>query len=152
MMVGVDDVEDFLNQMRIAVMECCSPLYEIPMGSYWLGSPVVHGPWPATRCAAVLKIWYKAELIRLHFQSLPPEWDVTPGEWATRLVDGDILADPDAEELLDHPERWVRTHADGYVEPCMTWQGEVATSEEWFADVVEAAGESAAEPPSTFPV
>lgn len=138
MMAGVDHVEDFLRQMMLTAFEC-SPLCEIPLGSYWLGSPIVHGPWPAASCAAILKVWYEAELLRLHFPDSLVEWNLIPGDWDTRLVDGDALADPDAKELLDHPERWVRERADGYVVPCATWQGDVAPMEEWLAKALDTA-------------
>ncbi|WP_125811576.1 hypothetical protein [Actinoplanes sp. ATCC 53533] len=134
----MDDVDDFLRQLRIAAFEC-PPLCEVPLGSYWLGNPVMHGPWPAATCAAVLKIWYEADLIRLHFPAYPAEWNLVPGGWGTRLVDGDALADADAEKLLDHPERWVRENADGYVVPCATWQGDVAPLAEWLAAALDTA-------------
>jgi hypothetical protein len=46
-------------------------------------------------------------------------------------------------ELLDHPERWVQEHADGYVTPLGTWQGEVAPWERWLAETLETARQAA---------
>ena len=65
MMIVVDELEDFLLQMELAVLEE-TPLYEISMGSIDLVTPpVTHGPWPAASCAAVLRRWHKAGWITL---------------------------------------------------------------------------------------
>jgi hypothetical protein len=149
MMIGMDDVDDFLRQMAIAVLEE-SPLCEIPLGSFTLGDPVVHGPWPAASCAAVLRIWFEADWIGLYFRD-QPEWGLIRSDWRTRLVDSDTLAGPDARELLDHPERWVRERADGYVMLFMTWQGEVATEQEWIAAAADTAQPLSLAGPGTLP-
>jgi hypothetical protein len=131
MMIVVDELADFLRQMELATLEQ-TPLYEIPMGSVDLVTPpVTHGPWPAAICAAVLRLWHTAGWIGLYFPNYPAEWRLIPADRCTRLVDGDTLTGPDAEELLGHPERWLLRHADGHVVPYKTVEGETATWEQW---------------------
>jgi hypothetical protein len=138
MMMGMDEAENFLLCMQIATLDGESWLYQLPQGYSVVGSSLKYGPWPAASCATVLRIWYQADLIRLHFQDFP-EWELVPSDWGTRLVDGDTLADADAWELLGHPERWVQGHTDGYVAPLRTWQGEVAPEEQWLTEALETA-------------
>ena len=89
----VDGLTDFLVQMEIATLEE-SPLYEIPKGSTNLVTPpVTHGPWPATACAAVLRIWHDAGWIGLYLPDYPPGWNLLPAAWSARLVDGKVLAE-----------------------------------------------------------
>jgi hypothetical protein len=136
----VDDLTDFLWQMEILVLEE-APLYEIPRGSIDDpgGSAVRHGPWPASTCAAILKLWYQAGWIGLYFRDPPPGWNVAPAEWRGRLADGEDLAAPDAYGLLQQPERWILEHADGHVQPYRTVEGEIAPREQWFEYVIETA-------------
>jgi hypothetical protein len=139
MMIVVDELTDFLLQMELATLEQ-TPLYEIPMGSTDLVTPpVAHGPWPAATCAAVLKLWHRAGWIGLYLPDYPPEWQLMPADWCTRLVDGDTLTGPDAEELLDHPERWLRGHADGHVVPYKTVEGQAAPWEQWRNEALDTA-------------
>lgn len=137
-MAGVDEVVDFLEPLWNETLDGESWLYTLPLGSSWLGTDISYGPWPAASCAAVLRVWYEADLIRLHFRD-QPEWNLIPSGWGARLVDDGTLADVDALELLDHPERWVQGHADGYVTPLRTWQGEVASAEQWVGAARETA-------------
>ena len=111
----VDDLTDFLWQMEILVLEE-TPLYEIPQGSIDDpgGSARRHGPWPASTCAAVLKLWYQAGWIGLYFREPPPGWNVTPAEWRSRLGGGQDLAAQDAYALLEQSDRWILEHADGH--------------------------------------
>ena len=134
----MDEVEDFLLRMEIATLDGEGWLYQTPQGYSVLGGDVSYGPWPAASCAAVLKIWHRAGLIRLHFAGYP-EWRLTPADWRVRLIDGDALADADALELLDHPRRWVPGHADGYVAPRKTSQGKAAPWDRWLAEALETA-------------
>ena len=138
--LDVDDLDDFLQQMEIAVLEE-TPLYEIPQGSRDGVAPraVSHGPWPASTCAAALKLWYRAGWIGLYFRDPPPEWGLAPAEWRSRLVDGKDLAVEDACGLLEQPERWVLAHADGHVQLYETVEGEITPREQWFEHVVETA-------------
>jgi hypothetical protein len=139
MMIVVGELEDFLLQMELAALEQ-TPLYEIPMGSTDLVTPpVTHGPWPAASCAAVLSLWHKAGWIGLYLPDYPQEWDLVPAHWRTRLIDGGVLSAPDAEELLDHPERWLLGYADGHVAPYKTVEGQGAPWEQWRNEAVEAA-------------
>ncbi|MDW5326176.1 hypothetical protein [Plantactinospora sp. KLBMP9567] len=135
----MDALTDFLLQMEIATLEE-TPLYAIPRGSVDLVTPpVTHGPWPAATCAAVLRIWHKADWIGLYLPDYPAEWRLVPADWCTRLVDGDTLAEPDAEELLDHPERWLLQHADGHVAPYKTAAGETTPWEQWHKEALDMA-------------
>lgn len=134
----MDGTEDFLRRMEIATLDGESWLHEIPAGYFVLGSGLSYGPWPAASCAAVLTVWYRAGLIRLHALRYP-EWNLIPSDWDSRLGDGGVLADTDAEDLLDHPERWVRDRADGYVAPRRTWQGEVSSWEQWLTAALDTA-------------
>ncbi len=130
-MIAVDELEDFLLQMELATLEE-TPLYEISMGSVDVVTPpVTHGPWPTASCAAVLRIWHKAGWIGLYLPDYPSDWDLIPADWCTRLIDGDVLTVPDAEELLDHPERWLLRHADGHVVPYKTAGGQTTPWEQW---------------------
>src|SRR5690349_733164 len=98
MMLVVDELRDFLCQMEIAVLEE-TPLYEIPLGSIdRVTPPVEHGPWPATTCAAVLRLWHTAGWIGLYLPDYPREWNIVSAEWCGRLVDGEDLTGPDAED------------------------------------------------------
>ena len=126
--------------MEIVVLEE-QALYEIPHGSRdGLGpSALVHGPWPASTCAAILKLWYEAGWIGLYFRDPPPGWNVAPAEWRSRLAAGEDLAAQDAYDLLDQPEGWVLAHADGHVQPYRTVAGEIAPREQWFEHVIETA-------------
>jgi len=137
-MLIVDDLTDFLRQMEIVVLET-APLYEIPQGSTdGVGpSAVHHGPWPASTCAAILKLWYEAGWVGLYFRDPPSGWNVAPAEWQSRLVDGEDLAAQDAHGLLQQPERWVIEHADGHVQPYRTVEGEMTPCEQWFEHVIE---------------
>ena len=139
-MLGVDDLTDFLWQMEILVLEE-APLYEIPLGSIDdpTGSARRHGPWPASTCAAILKLWYRAGWIGLCFRDPPSGWNVVPAEWRSRLADDEDLASHDAHDLLEHPDRWVLGHADGHVQPYRTVEGEVTPRELWFEHVIETA-------------
>jgi hypothetical protein len=137
-MIGVDDVTDFLRQMEIATLDGESPLCEIPLGPSFWGTPsyTARGRQPPARRSSNSGTKQAGSVCT---PGLPPGWNLIPADWCTRLVDGDALAGPDAEELLDHPERWVREHADGYVVPCKTWQGEVAPWEQWLAEALDTA-------------
>ena len=136
MMFVVDELRDFLCQMEIAVLEE-TPLYEIPLGSIDMVTPPVdHGPWPATTCAAVLKLWHAAGWIALYLPDYPRQWNIVAADWCGRLVDGDLTG-PDAEDLLDHPERWVLGHADGHAAPYRTTEGEVTPWEQWYDHALE---------------
>ncbi|MBG0569315.1 hypothetical protein [Actinoplanes aureus] len=139
-MLAVDDLTDFLWQMEIAVLEE-APLYEIPWGSRDGLEPfaVHHGPWSASTCAAVLRLWYEAGWIGLYFRDPPPGWNVAPAEWRNRLIGGEDLAAQDAYGLLERPERWMLEHADGHVQPYRTVEGEIAPREQWFEHVIETA-------------
>ena len=139
-MVAVDDLGDLLSQMAIIVREE-APLHQIPVGtSDGLGDWAVHhGPWPASTCAAILLPWYRAGWIGLYFRDPPEGWEVVPAEWQSRLTGGEDLAAPDAYELLEHPERWIRHHADGHVQPYRTLEGEMTPRQEWFEHVAETA-------------
>lgn len=131
---------DFLSQMQLAALEE-SPLYEIPKGSVdqLPSGPVRHGPWPAATCAAVLKTWYAAGWIGLYYPEPPSAWNVTPAAWCSRLVDGDVLARSDAEELLDHPERWIPGRADGHACPYQTDAGEAIPWQQWHDQALDIA-------------
>ena len=126
--------------MHLAVLEE-SPLYEIPRGLTDLvpGTPVVHGPWPAATCAAVLRIWRSLNWIGLYYPEPPSEWRVTPAEWCARLLDGDVLRSADAEALLGHPERWIAGHADGHACLYLSDAGEVTPWPRWHEAALEAA-------------
>lgn len=136
----VDDLTDFLWQMEILVLEE-APLYEIPQGwiDYPWGSARRHGPWPASTCAAILKLWYQAGWIGLHFKDPPPGWNVIPAEWQSRLADDEDLAAQDAYGLLEQSERWNLGHADGHVQPYRTVEGERTPRDQWFEHVIETA-------------
>jgi hypothetical protein len=134
MMVVVDGLTDFLLQMELATLEE-TPLYEIPLGSVDLATPpVTHGPWPAATCAAVLRLWHRAGWIGLHLPDWPAEWKLIPADWCSRLIDGDTLTRPDADELLDHPQRWLLGHADGHAAPYKTVAGETTPREQWHGE------------------
>ena len=139
----VDELTDFLWQMEISVLETTC-LYAIPQGSRDLGAGIVveHGPWPASTCAAVLRLWYRAGWIGLYFEDPLPEWNIAPAQWRSRLVNGEDLAVPDAEALLAQPERWVLEHADGHVQPYRTTVGELTPREQWFEHVIATARRS----------
>ncbi|SBT48755.1 hypothetical protein [Micromonospora auratinigra] len=130
-----DPLADFLVQLEIATVEE-TPLYEVPNGSVDLVRPPVrHGPWPAGSCAAVLARWHRAGWLGLYLPDHPAQWDIAPADWCDRLVDGDTLTAPDAEELLAHPERWRLRHADGHVAPYQTEAGRTASWEQWRDEV-----------------
>jgi hypothetical protein len=136
----VDEMTDFLCQMQIATLEE-TPLYEIPKGSVDLvrGGPVHHGPWPAAACAAVLKVWHAAGWIGLHFPGYPSTWNLTPADWGARIADGDTLTGLDADELLDHPERWILGQADGHVCLYQTETGRMTPWQQWYDVALETA-------------
>ena len=136
----VDALADFLSQMHLAALEE-SPLYEIPRGSTDLvrGTPVVHGPWPAQSCAAVLNIWYALGWIGLYYPEPPPGWNVEPAEWSARLVDGQVLSQADGQTLLGHRERWLVGQADGHVCLYCTETGEATPWQLWHDMALEAA-------------
>jgi len=134
----VDPLTDFLYQMYLAVLEE-SPLYQIPRGSTDLvpGGPVMHGPWPAATCAAVLTIWYALGWIGLYYPQMPPKWNVTPAQWCTRLVDGDVLPPADGQTLLAQPRRWVAGHADGHACLYCTETGQNTPWQQWYVVALE---------------
>lgn len=139
MMLAVDELSDFLSQMEIAVLEE-TPLYQIPLGSTDLTAPPVeHGPWPAATCAAVLRLWHIAGWIGLYFPEYPREWNIVAADWCSRLVYGEDLTGADAEELLDHPERWMLGHADGHAALYRTTGGETTPLEQWYDHARETA-------------
>jgi hypothetical protein len=74
--------------------------------------------------------------IGLHFPAYPPAWNLVRADWCRRLGEGGTLAGPDAVELLDRPERWVREHADGYVAPHKTVEGKATPWEQWLAETL----------------
>jgi hypothetical protein len=90
----VDALADFLSQMHLVALEE-SPLYEIPRGATDLvpGTPVVHGPWPAESCAAVLNIWYALGWIGLYYPEPLHGWNVEPAEWCCSVVACGVLRD-----------------------------------------------------------
>ncbi|MEN3614763.1 hypothetical protein AAH979_35165 [Plantactinospora sp. ZYX-F-223] len=135
----MDELRDFICQMEIAVLEESS-LYEIPLGSVdMVTPPVKHGPWPAATCAAVLQVWHTAGWIGLHLPEHPRGWNIVAADWCTRLVDGGSLIGPDAEELLNHPERWILGHAGGHAAPYRTAAGETTPWEQWYGPALETA-------------
>lgn len=136
----VDDLTDFLWQMKLVVLEE-APLYEIPQGSIDNPGPyaVRHGPWPASTCAAVLKLWYAAGWIGLYFRDPPAGWNIAPAPWRSRVTDSEDLAAEDAYGLLDQPERWILEHADGHVQPYRTVEGEMTPREQWLEHAMETA-------------
>ncbi|HWS31565.1 MAG TPA: hypothetical protein VN408_02355 [Actinoplanes sp.] len=138
-MPAVDDLTDFLWQMKLAVLEQ-TWLYDIPRGSIDSPGPHArhHGPWPGPTCAAILRLWYRQGWIGLHFQDLSPDWDVVPAEWQDRRTGGDLAAE-DAHALLGQPERWTPEHADGFVMPYRTVDGEITPNGDWYAHVIETA-------------
>lgn len=115
-----DTAQDFLSQMHLAVLEEC-PLHEVAQGSTDLlpDRPIVHGPWPAERVAAVLRTWSDAGWIDLYLPELPSAWNVVPAEWQRRLRTDRTLDPADATDLLDQPQRWTIDRADGHVSPCL---------------------------------
>jgi hypothetical protein len=136
----MEALTDFLSQMHLAAVEE-SPLYEIPRGSIDLmrDTPVVHGPWPASTCAAVLRIWYGQGWIALYYPEPPPGWNITPADWCAHLVDGDVLPQAVADTLLDHPERWIADHADGQACLYQSDLGEATPWRQWYEAVVATA-------------
>ncbi|SNY46865.1 hypothetical protein [Paractinoplanes atraurantiacus] len=134
------DLTDFLSQMEILVLEE-APLYEIPQGSIDdpAGSARRHGPWPASTCAVILRLWYRAGWIGLYFRDPPSGWNVIPAPWRSRLTgDGDLAAH-DAHALLEQPERWTLEHAGGHVQPYRTVDGEMTPREQWLEHVITTA-------------
>ncbi|MEU4620378.1 hypothetical protein AB0G04_10435 [Actinoplanes sp. NPDC023801] len=113
---GMDELTDFLWQMEIAAWEEAW-LFEIPLGSIDSPGPwqIVHGPWPAPTCAAVLRLWYDAGWIGLHYRDPPPGWDVGAPHWRDRVS------------------------ADGYVQLYRADEGETTLREQWFEHVIDIA-------------
>ena len=136
----MDALADFLSQMHLAALEE-SPLYEIPRGSTDLiaGGPIVHGPWPAASCAAVLNVWYAQGWIGLYYSPPPPAWNVKPADWCTRLVDGDLLSKADERALLAQPQRWLAGHADGHASLYCTDSGQTTPWQLWYDTALETA-------------
>lgn len=136
----MDDLTDFLWQMELLVLEE-APLYEIPQGSIDdpAGAARRHGPWPASTCAAILKLWYQAGWIGLYFRDPPADWNVIPAEWRSRLTNEEDVAAQDGYTLLDQPERWSLERADGHVQPYRTVDGETTPRDQWFEHVIETA-------------
>jgi hypothetical protein len=129
-----DPVEDFLIQMHLALWENCA-LFELARGSIDAGGNesrhVVHGPWPADSCAAVLRLWFGEGWLGLYYPTLPRQWDLVSASWRGREgADGTLVA-ADAEELLRHTERWVLGTDDGHVELFLTEDGYAQPWQRW---------------------
>ena len=134
---GVSDIE---NEMYVAVVEQ-APLWELPKGSIDLEptGPVVHGPWAAQDCAAVIERWVERGLVELYLPILPAQSDVLPADWQPRGEGRDyglVLARADALALLRDPSRWTVETADGQASLSTTDLGESLELADWFADTV----------------
>jgi hypothetical protein len=66
------------------------------------------------------------------FPDLPPAWNLTTAGWQARLGEAGFLARAVAEELLEHPERWMEGHADGHVSLCRSDMGQQQPWERWY--------------------
>ena len=116
------DASDFLQQMWLVTREQ-SPLYAVPEGSLDLPGgrpPVRHGPWPAERCAAVLRAWHAVGWIELEALSAPDS-------------EGRVLAAADARLLLASPGLWSRERSESQVCLRPSDAGLAHTAEEWYA-------------------
>lgn len=70
-----DANDDFRVQMWLAAQEG-GFFYELPLGvidRLGDGRDIVHGPWPAEECAALLKRWLEADLVQVFHESPPSE-------------------------------------------------------------------------------
>src|SRR6266851_1469764 len=125
---------DFLEQMWLVTHEE-SPLHEVPRGSLDAGGsgPAVrHGPWPAAKCAAVLRVWHAAGWIELYSRTrsaVPDGWEhrliLTDGEW--------VLDSRDARTLLASPGLWRPERGEGQICLCPSAQGLAHAAPEWYA-------------------
>jgi hypothetical protein len=105
----MDDLTDFLWQMEILVLEE-APFHEVPPGSIDdpTGSARHHGPWPASTCAAILKLWYRTGWI----------WALLPGS-ACRLErhPGAVAEQPGRRRGLGCPGRGGPSRSAGTLDP-----------------------------------
>jgi hypothetical protein len=60
---------------------------------------------------------------RLYFVDPPAAWNVVAPQWRSRLTDNGALVRADAQELLEHPDRWVGEEADGHASLCQSTAG-----------------------------
>jgi hypothetical protein len=116
------DPPDFLEQMWLVTREQ-SALHAVPEGSLDLlgcRAPVRHGPWPAERCAAVLRAWHAVGWIELEAPSAPAS-------------EGSVLAAAAARLLLASPGLRSRELPEGQVCLRPSDAGLAHTAEEWYA-------------------
>jgi hypothetical protein len=129
-----------LHELTRSEMNACvweeAPLHELTRGTVdHLGADreVVHGPWSAEECQAVLIPWHVAGWIKLVANFEPP-WSLTPADWQGRTSrDGAfvVLSSEDATALLSDPGRWALQTADGQAMLCRTDEGEAHEYPEW---------------------
>jgi hypothetical protein len=125
-------VQDFVNEMYVAVMEELG-LHEVAQGSTDLlpTGPVTHGPWPVEHVAVVLRTWHDAGWIDLYYPELPASWEVAPADWQQRLRPDRVLDAADAADLLAQPDRWTIKTADGQASLCQTALGQATEVDQW---------------------
>lgn len=122
---------DLVSEMYAAVWEE-APLHEITLGTVDLLSgdrKVVHGPWSAEECQAVLIPGHVAGWIEL-IADVEPPWSLTSADWQARASrDGAflVLSAEDATALLSDLGRWILGSADGHAMLCRTDEVQLRT-------------------------
>ena len=128
---------DLVSEMHAAVWEE-APLHEVTHGTVdLLGADrrIVHGPWSAEECQAVLIPWHATGWVEL-IADIELPWSVALADWQSRaLRDGRhlVLSKDDAVALLSDSARWVLGTADAHVRLCPTDEGEAYEYPEWLA-------------------